>query len=83
MNGERIPDQTQEAAFRQIGKEKAWKARATMGVIHTILELLGYIPEQMVFREPHGKRWTLRREGDTNGDDKRATGTVPKQRGRD
>lgn len=67
MNGERIPDQTQEAAFRQIGKEKAWKARATMGVIHTILELLGYIPEQIIFREPHGKRWTLRREGDTNG----------------
>ena len=69
MNGEKIPDPTQEAAFRRIRKEKAWKATATMGVIHTILELLGYIPEQIVFREPGGKRWKL--GGDTNGTQRR------------
>lgn len=61
MNGERIPDPTQEAAFRNVRREKTWKARATMGVIHTILELLGYIPEQIVFREPGGKRWRFGR----------------------
>lgn len=57
MNGEKIPDPTQEAAFRRIKKEKAWKAKATMGVVYAILELLGYIPEEIIFREPYGKRW--------------------------
>ena len=63
MNGEKIPDPTQEAAFRRIKKEKAWKAKATMGVVYAILELLGYIPEAIVFREPYGKRWRFGKGG--------------------
>lgn len=63
MNGEKIPDPTQEAAFRLIKKEKKWKAKATMGVVYAILELLGYIPEAIVFREPYGKRWRFGKGG--------------------
>ncbi len=33
-----------------------------MAVIHSIIELLGYIPEQIVFREPYGRRWRLKKD---------------------